>query len=41
MAPRPVRYWPARRAAREAKTSGEPLPRARRVTAAMEGERLR
>lgn len=41
MAPRPVRYWPERRAAREEKTSGAPLPRAKRVTAAMEGERLR
>lgn len=41
MAPKPVRYWPARRAAREEKTSGAPLPRERSVTAAMLGERLR
>lgn len=41
MAPKPVLGWPARRAAEEEKTSGAPLPRAKRVTAPMEGERER
>lgn len=41
MAPKPVRGCPARTAATEEKTSGAPLPRARRVTAAMLGERRR
>lgn len=41
MAARPVRGRPERRAAEEEKASGAPLPRARRVTAAMEGERRR
>ena len=36
----PVRYWPPRTEATDAKTSGAPLPKAKRVTAPIVGERF-
>lgn len=41
IAPKPVLGWPSRRAAEEENTSGAPFPRAKRVTAPIDGERER